>query len=62
MEELPDPRDRLTAEEKETLREAIDEWVIDAEGVKPHVASSWACRRFQRSFQFPSQSLSCALV
>lgn len=39
MEDLPNPRERLTAEEKERLREALNEWLIDAEGVKPHVAS-----------------------
>ena len=39
MEELPDPRGRLTAEEKEILQEAFDEWLIEAEGVKPHIAS-----------------------
>lgn len=39
MEELPDPRGRLTAEEEERLREAFDEWLIDSEGVKPHIAS-----------------------
>ena len=39
MEELPDPRGRLTAEEEERLREAFDEWLIQAEGVEPHIAS-----------------------
>jgi len=39
MEELPDPTGRLTAEEQERLQEAFDEWIIEAEGVKPHVAS-----------------------
>jgi hypothetical protein len=39
MEELPDPRERLTAEEKEVLQEAFEEWLIEAEGVKPNVAS-----------------------
>jgi len=39
MEELPDPRGRLTEEEEERLCEAFDEWLIEAEGVKPNVAS-----------------------
>jgi len=39
MEELPDPRGRLTAEEEERLREVFDEWLIQAEGVEPHIAS-----------------------
>jgi len=39
MEELPDPRGTLTQEEQERLREAFDEWLIETEGVTPHVAS-----------------------
>lgn len=39
MEELPDPSGRLTAEEQERLREAFDEWIIEADGVTPNVAS-----------------------
>ncbi len=39
MDELPDPRGRLTAEEQELLRETFDEWIIESEGVKPRIAS-----------------------
>lgn len=39
MEELPDPREKLTQEERDRLREAFDEWLIETDGVTPHVAS-----------------------
>jgi len=39
MEELPDPRGHLTEEEQQELREAFDEWLIETDGVTPHVAS-----------------------
>jgi hypothetical protein len=39
MEELPDPRGKLTQEERDRLREAFNEWLIETDGVTPHVAS-----------------------
>jgi len=36
---LPEPKKRLSQEEKERLREALNEWLIDSDKVAPHVAS-----------------------
>jgi hypothetical protein len=39
MDQLPSPHGNLTQEEREKLREAFDEWLIETDGVTPHVAS-----------------------